>query len=231
MLANSQAARGRALGRGGGGRGSSSSGTPAPAPKRRETRPARRTRISTHAAANDEARGAVPDFAPIVSLGDGAYILRSFVRPAHAAAPRFDLDLEGALQLQLDALQRNNSPYPDHGVEVMYRFAAFDPFERSKYFGRSFDLGQFERFRRVWHTPAFKTLLNHDSADVIGRFQMGEGKCALRVLARHDAPLEERTFTVTMVQRQGGPYDGYWLTDSVICDSVCWDDPSVIISW
>jgi hypothetical protein len=142
----------------------------------------------------------------------------------------------------------------------------------------------------VWHTPAFKTLLNHDSADVIGRFQLGEGKCALRVLARHDAPLEERTFTVTMIQvgggreeavlygsfqpamsgfsaaarlrpqsgrsplrprlpvhaslstppsaphppraqRQGGPYDGYWLTESVICDSVSWDDPSVIISW
>jgi hypothetical protein len=33
------------------------------------------------------------------------------------------------------ALQRNNSPYPDHGVEVMYRFAAFDPFQRSRYFG------------------------------------------------------------------------------------------------
>jgi len=82
----------------------------------------------------------------------------------------------------------------------MYRFAAFDPFERSKYFGRSFDLGQFERFRRVFHTPAYKTLINHDSATVVGRFVMGEGRAALRVLAKHDRPLEEQTYTITMIQ-------------------------------
>ena len=46
--------------------------------------------------------------------------------------------------------------------QVMCRFAAVDPVERSKYFGRSFDLGQFERFRRVFHTPAYRALLNHD---------------------------------------------------------------------
>jgi hypothetical protein len=33
------------------------------------------------------------------------------------------------------ALQQNNVPYPDHGVEVLYRFANFDPFVRAKYFG------------------------------------------------------------------------------------------------
>lgn len=35
----------------------------------------------------------------------------------------------------IQALKNNNKPYADHGIEVMYRFAAFDPFERSKYFG------------------------------------------------------------------------------------------------
>jgi hypothetical protein len=188
---------------------------------------------------------------------------------------------------------------------------------------RSFDLGQFERFRRVWHTPGYKTLLNHDSATIVGRFQvgrlggrlgprgrrgvpgyrallsydsativgrfqvgalgggrrrglgggrcgrqaapplawraargppiacpphapstqpqlaappppppppqLGEGKAALRVLARHDAPLEEATYTITLVQRQGGPYDGYYFTESVICDGISWDN--VITSW
>ncbi len=33
------------------------------------------------------------------------------------------------------ALQENNVPWVDHGIEVLYRFAAFDPFERSHYFG------------------------------------------------------------------------------------------------
>jgi hypothetical protein len=81
----------------------------------------------------------------------------------------------------------------------------------------------------VWHTPGYKTLLNHDSATIIGRFQLGEGKAALRVLARHDAPLEEATYTITLVQRQGGPYDGYFFTESVICDDISWDE--VITSW
>lgn len=181
------------------------------------------------AAANDETRGAVPDFMPIIPLGGDTYILRSFVPPANQAAPRFDLDMEGALQVQLDALKSNNKPYPDHGIEVMYRFAAFDPWERSSYFGRSFDLGQFERFRRVFHTPPYKAIINHDSATVVGRLQLGEGRCALRVLARHDSPVDEQVYTITMVQRQGGPYDGYWVTESVLSDAADWE--RMITSW
>lgn len=30
-------------------------------------------------------------------------------------------------------------------AQVLYKFANFDPFTRSSYFGRSMDLGQFER--------------------------------------------------------------------------------------
>jgi hypothetical protein len=35
----------------------------------------------------------------------------------------------------LQALQLNNMPYANHGIEVLYRFARFDPFCRSEYFG------------------------------------------------------------------------------------------------
>ncbi len=35
----------------------------------------------------------------------------------------------------VQALRDNNVPWVDHGVEVLYRFAAFDPFQRSHYFG------------------------------------------------------------------------------------------------
>ena len=65
----------------------------------------------------------------------------------------------------VQALQDNNTPYIDHGIETLYRFAgkcpvssvtvhntdmylfasAFDPFVRSSYFGVLRDLGQFER--------------------------------------------------------------------------------------
>ncbi|KAI8470202.1 MAG: hypothetical protein J3K34DRAFT_264074 [Monoraphidium minutum] len=164
-------------------------------------RPKRIRRLVGCPATNEEGCSAVPDSLPIVPLGGDTFILRSFVRPADHAAPRFDLDLDGALRVQLEALQSNNKPYNDHGIEVMYRFAAFDPFERSRYFGRSFDLGQFERFRRVFHTPAYRCLLNHDTCDVISKFKMGESKYAVRVLARHEAPIpEDSTYTITLFQ-------------------------------
>ncbi|PNH09100.1 hypothetical protein TSOC_004318 [Tetrabaena socialis] len=70
------------------------------------------------------------------------------------------------------ALQHNNSPYSDHGVEVLYRFANFDPFVRAKYFGRSLDLGQFERFRRVMHMPYYATLLDNSGWEVLSRLQV-----------------------------------------------------------
>lgn len=76
----------------------------------------------------------------------------------------------------LQALQSNDQPRYDHGIEVMYRFANFDPFQRSRYFGKSFDLGQFERFRRIMHIPAYKPLLNHESWQVLSTLKV----CASR---------------------------------------------------
>ncbi|GJP62433.1 hypothetical protein CLOP_g19497 [Closterium sp. NIES-67] len=100
--------------------------------------------------------------------------------------PRLELSAEEAVQQQLWALQCNDHPYPDHGVEVMYRFAGFDPFERSRYFGPRFDLGQVRMKQRV----------------------QVEG---LR-------PGELETFEFTLEQREGGSWDGYWFTESLVHD-------------
>ncbi|KAL9313315.1 hypothetical protein ACSQ67_018767 [Phaseolus vulgaris] len=56
--------------------------------------------------------------------------------------PRLDFSAEDAVHYQLEALKNNDQPREDYGIEVMYRFAGFDPFERSTYFGPFFDLGQ-----------------------------------------------------------------------------------------
>lgn len=52
------------------------------------------------------------------------------------------------MHYQLEALKYNDQPRQDYGIEVMYRFAGFDPFERSTYFGPFFDLGQVRSFVR-----------------------------------------------------------------------------------
>ncbi len=109
-------------------------------------------------------------------VGRHAQALRS--RAEEGRTPRFRVQSRAYLPspfARTQALQQNNHPYIDHGVEVMYRcggcrgwesapgvactftwrhtlrtrrFADFDPFNpRTLYFGRRMDLGQFERFR------------------------------------------------------------------------------------
>jgi len=71
-----------------------------------------------------------PEFLP---LGDGDAIRLPHERPD--AGPRYEYSRDEAITIQLQALQQNDKPYFDHGIEVLYRYANFDPFQRSKYFG------------------------------------------------------------------------------------------------
>ncbi|KXZ52648.1 hypothetical protein GPECTOR_9g693 [Gonium pectorale] len=119
----------------------------------------------------------------------------------------------------MQALQNNNVPYADHGVEVLYRFANFDPFKRAQYFGRSLDLGQFERFRRVMHSPYYATLLDNSGWEMLSTLQVDEGSWCVRVRVHDTHRLEERTYSITMLQRLGGIYDGFWYTDRWVCEN------------
>ncbi|XP_027902256.1 uncharacterized protein LOC114162531 isoform X4 [Vigna unguiculata] len=128
--------------------------------------------------------------------------------------PRLDFSAEDAVHYQLEALKYNDQPRQDYGIEVMYRFAGFDPFERSTYFGPFFDLGQFERFRRIFHHSTYRVLLGHKERKIMSTLFVEE-----RVWIRGSRPEEEEIFQFTMVQRVGGCWDGYWLTESLLHDT------------
>uniref|UniRef100_A0A452ZZF7 Uncharacterized protein n=1 Tax=Aegilops tauschii subsp. strangulata TaxID=200361 RepID=A0A452ZZF7_AEGTS len=114
--------------------------------------------------------------------------------------PRLNFNAEEAVEYQLEALKYNDKPRPDYGVEVMYRFAGFDPFERSTYFGRQFDLGQFERFRRIFHHSTYRVLLGHKEREILSRLWVEENQFKQRVWVRGARPEEEEIFQFTMVQ-------------------------------
>ncbi|XP_040380649.1 uncharacterized protein LOC102715763 [Oryza brachyantha] len=132
--------------------------------------------------------------------------------------PRLNFNAEEAVEYQLEALKYNDQPRQDYGIEVMYRFAGFDPFERSTYFGRQFDLGQFERFRRIFHHSTYRVLLAHKERMILSSLWVEENLYKQRVWVRGSRPEEEAIFQFTMVQRVGGSWDGYWLTESLIND-------------
>ncbi|CAJ2643478.1 unnamed protein product [Trifolium pratense] len=132
--------------------------------------------------------------------------------------PRLDFTAEDAVHHQLEALKYNDQPLQDYGIEVMYRFAGFDPFERSTYFGPFFDLGQFERFRRIFHHSSYRVLLGHKERKIMSSLFVEENKYKQRIWVRGSRPEEEEIFQFTMVQRVGGCWDGYWLTESLLND-------------
>ncbi|XP_073006980.1 uncharacterized protein [Typha latifolia] len=132
--------------------------------------------------------------------------------------PRLNFTSEEAVQCQLDALKYNDQPRQDYGIEVMYRFAGFDPFERSAYFGPHFDLGQFERFRRIFHHSTYRVLLSHKERKILSSLWVEENRFKQRVWIQGSRPEEEEIFQFTMVQRIGGSWDGYWLTESLLHD-------------
>lgn len=146
----------------------------------------------------------VPDFLPA-----------TWSKPDKPIGPTFDLTAEQVTLVQLTALQDNDKPYTDHGIEVMYRFAGFDPFKRSEYFGPLFDLGQFERFRRILHHTSFRVLLGHTDRRILSSLFVNEHCFKQRVSIVGARPGEEETYEFTLVQRVGGNWDGYWLTESL----------------
>ncbi|KAB1204554.1 hypothetical protein CJ030_MR8G021794 [Morella rubra] len=153
----------------------------------------------------------VPDFlsADCIGISGGSAVKDS---------TRFKFSAEEAVQHQLDALKYNDQPRQDYGIEVMYRFAGFDPFERSTYFGPFFDLGQFERFRRIFHHSTYRVLLGHKDRKILSSLFIKENRYKQRIWIRGTRPEEEEIFQFTMVQKVGGSWDGYWLTESLLHD-------------
>ncbi|XP_057521328.1 uncharacterized protein LOC130801484 isoform X2 [Amaranthus tricolor] len=129
--------------------------------------------------------------------------------------PTLNFSAEEAVSHQLDALKYNDQPHQDYGIEVLYRFAGFDPFERSTYFGPHFDLGQFERFRRIFHHSSYRVLLGHKERKILSSLQVKEDRFKQRVWVQGTRPGQEEIFEFTMVQKLGGCWDGYWLTESL----------------
>lgn len=134
--------------------------------------------------------------------------------------PSLKYSRKEAVLKMLEALQNNNEPTYDHGIEVLYRFAGrhLDPFAPSMYFGRPLDLGQFERFRRIMNTECFRILVNHTDYDFLSTLEVSENRTVYRVRIGNTFTRSEAVFKFTMVREFGGKFDGIWFCESLICD-------------
>lgn len=135
--------------------------------------------------------------------------------------PDFFLSREEAVQVQLQALRRNNEPHKDFGVEVLYRFADIDLLSEptlSRYFGRRTDLGRFELFCWEFREPPFSLLVDHRDCAVTSSLQLSDTRWAQRLVVT-GASGRRGAFEFTMAQRCGGRKDGFWFTESLLHDA------------
>ncbi|XP_020592657.1 uncharacterized protein LOC110033124 isoform X3 [Phalaenopsis equestris] len=117
--------------------------------------------------------------------------------------PKLEFSAEEAVQCQLDALKYNDQPREDYGIEVMYRVLLTITFER---------------FRRLFHHSTYRVLLCHKEQKILSSLWVQENQFKQRVLIKGSRPEEEEIFQFTMIQKIGGCWDGYWLTESLLHD-------------
>lgn len=61
-------------------------------------------------------------------------------------------------------------------------------------------------------------LLGHKERKILSSLFVKENRFKQRIWIRGNRPEEEEIFQFTMVQRVGGSWDGYWLTESLLHD-------------
>ncbi len=116
--------------------------------------------------------------------------------------PGAELSPREVVAAQLEALRRNDDPYPDCGIETAYRFAS--PANRAA-------TGPIERFARMLRDPMYQPMLNCRRVEL--GLGLATGDLAWVEAAVVDAEGETVVyeFTLSRVKELG-----CWMTDSVL---------------
>jgi hypothetical protein len=127
------------------------------------------------------------------------------VSAAAQPAPSPDLTPETVVRLQVEALQRNDEPRPDAGIETAFRFAS--PGNRRA-------TGPLERFAAMVKGPVYSYMLGFESAEY-GEMRVEGDLAAQRVtLVQPDG--HRVRFIFGLSKQPDGDCVGCWMTDSVV---------------
>ena len=119
-------------------------------------------------------------------------------KPSSALTP------ERVIAIQLDALQHNDTPSPDFGIETTFLFAS--PANRVA-------TGPPDRFASVVKAPAYRPMLNFVRAER-GPMQV-DGDQARQRVTIFTAAGGRVSYIFLLSRQQGGQFDGCWMTDGV----------------
>jgi hypothetical protein len=118
--------------------------------------------------------------------------------------PNPKLKPEEVVAIQLQALQRNDTPTKDNGIAIAFRFAS--PANQSI-------TGPLSNFILLVKNPLYQPMLNHRS---VARGQMKiDGDKAEQRVTLTSATGERAVYIFTLSKQQDGPFKDCWMTDGV----------------
>ena len=123
---------------------------------------------------------------------------------AGITAPDASLTPEQVARIQVEALGRNDLPYPDRGIEITWNFAS--PNNKNA-------TGPLARFKRMIHTPQYEPLVSHRGAQYENAWIEGDRAGLDVIVLSREGRFVGYRFTLS--RQAGGPCGGCWMTDGV----------------
>lgn len=118
--------------------------------------------------------------------------------------PDAPLTPEQVARIQVEALGRNNTPYPDRGIEITWKFAS--PDNRNV-------TGPLECFKRMVHNPQYEPMVNHRGAQYENVWVEDDRAGLDVILLSKEGRFVGYKFILS--RQLGGSCDGCWMTDGV----------------
>jgi hypothetical protein len=119
--------------------------------------------------------------------------------------PESGLSPERVVEYQVTALQHNDDPYPDAGIERTFRFAS----PSNKKF-----TGPLEHFVSIVRSPAYLPMINSLASSVTGSQIAGDhAKVEIRITPAKGHAL---TYLFVLSRQHDGDFANCWMTDSVV---------------
>ena len=118
--------------------------------------------------------------------------------------PRPELSPAEVVQYQVAALQQNDEPKSDAGIERAFRFAS--PSNKQV-------TGPLEHFVQIVKSPAYSPLLNSRSSAIVGsELKDDKAKIAVKIVTADGRPL---TYVFILSKQNEGEFHDCWMTDGV----------------
>jgi hypothetical protein len=118
--------------------------------------------------------------------------------------PRPDLTPEDVVQYQIAALQQNDDPKSDAGIERAFRFASPNNKQAT---------GPLEHFIQIVKGPAYAPLLNNRSSAIVGSEKNDDqAKIVVKIVAVDGRQV---TYVFILSKQSEGDFHDCWMTDGV----------------